>query len=166
MKPHGVTLKHRDLMEVWKSMFRIHVPIYTNLSAHLIANGRSQHLSCGSAWSFDNYSDHGVVNGDTERTHLIFDVPINTKLKQQLDKADILSGEINHNHLITIEDKSKAVNSYPGDIEIQNGITTLKRQGLGYDAIAQFLNKKKVPPKLASQKEWSAKMVESILNLK
>ena len=162
MKPGGVTLKHRDLMEVWKTMFRIHIPIYTNQDAVLISDGYAQHFSCGTAWSFDNYSDHGVVNGDTDRVHLILDVPFNPKLQQQIDQADIVQGEYSEKHLMVINDKSKSTPSYPGDKQVITGIEMLVRQGLSNHMIAQFLNDKKIPPKSATNNLWDENMVAAI----
>jgi hypothetical protein len=69
MRPAGVTLRHRDLGPVWQTMYRIHVPLVTNSGAFLISGQRSLHLRVGSAWTFDNQEEHGVVNGGEERVH-------------------------------------------------------------------------------------------------
>ena len=66
----GVTLAHTDSDEVWGDLHRVHVPLVTHPSAHLVVEGRAQHLAPGSAWTFDNQALHGFVNGPRTRTHL------------------------------------------------------------------------------------------------
>ncbi len=163
MKPNGVTLRHQDLMDIWKSMYRIHIPIFTNKDAVLVSNGFSQHFAKGFAWSFDNHSDHGVVNGNTTRTHLIIDVPFNEKLKQQLDSAEIISGEKNLENEQKITIKTNAVASYIGDIEMGKGIATLKARGLSHSAIADFINSKGLPTKSYNTKQWTESMISEFL---
>lgn len=80
MKPMGVSRPHVDGDPAWKAPFRIHVPITTNDEAFFLSEGRSKHIAVGEAWTFDNQVQHGVVNGNTVRTHLIMDVLPNAKL--------------------------------------------------------------------------------------
>ncbi|MCC6619793.1 MAG: aspartyl/asparaginyl beta-hydroxylase domain-containing protein [Deltaproteobacteria bacterium] len=75
MAPGGRSRLHTDDMPIWRSHHRVHVPIVTNPGARLVAGGRWIHLPVGQAWTFDNQSLHGAVNGDAPRTHLILDVP-------------------------------------------------------------------------------------------
>ena len=161
LKPNGVTLKHQDSMERWFDMYRIHIPIITNSGANLIVDNRSQHLATGFAWSFDNQADHGVVNGDEERVHLIFDVPFNTKLAQRIDEASCLEGSENSDHNRRIDQRNKAIPSYPGDEVIKNGIMTMRSQGASSAQIAGFMNSKSIPSKSYPVTPWTEEMVEN-----
>lgn len=86
-KPNGITRVHNDGQEAWKKTVRIHVPIITNDGAFLIAEEKAKHLAVGEAWSFDNQSQHSVVNGDSTRVHLIFDVNPNPNLAKLMTHA-------------------------------------------------------------------------------
>ena len=88
MKPMGVTRAHRDQAPAWKDLFRVHIPITTNPDAVLMSEKRAKHFPVGEAWTFDNQRMHGVVNGDSVRTHLIIDVPHNPKLYALLQAAE------------------------------------------------------------------------------
>jgi hypothetical protein len=87
MKPMGVSRPHVDARPAWKAHFRIHVPITTNDEAFFLSEGRSKHIAVGEAWTFDNQVQHGVVNGNTVRTHLIMDVLPNAKLDALLTNS-------------------------------------------------------------------------------
>jgi len=80
MKPMGVTRPHHDDDPAWYDPMRIHIPITTNDEAYLLSEKRAKHFPPGEAWTFDNQSFHAVVNGDSVRAHLIFDVLPNPKL--------------------------------------------------------------------------------------
>ncbi len=162
-KPNGVTLRHQDTIEKWKDMYRIHVPIYTNPGAFLIANKHSQHFSAGYAWSFDNQSDHGVVNGNEERSHLIFDVPYSEKMRQQYDDATFFKGQIDTLNLDLITNKTKEVKSYLGDDEMINAIKTLRQRGVNDSDIAVFFNSKEIPTKNHPVTAWDAQMVKNLV---
>ncbi len=162
MKPNGVTLTHQDVIEKWFDMYRIHIPIITNPGAHLIVDERSQHLAVGHAWSFDNQSDHGVVNGEHERVHLILDVPYSEKMAGQIDAADCLPGERVEQHVAKISGTQQAVSSYPGDDFMRNGIQTMRAQGSSSEQIAMFINSKKIPTKSYPVSLWDAEMVDSL----
>jgi len=162
MQPHGVTLTHQDSIEKWYDMYRIHIPIVTNPGAHLVVNQRSQHLESGYAWSFDNQADHGVVNGDHERIHLIFDVLYSDKIARQIDAADCLSGEIIESHVQKISQNSRAVESYPGDNFMKNGIQVMRQQGKTSSQIAAFINSKKIPTKSYPASVWDESMVDAL----
>ncbi|MBX2846958.1 MAG: aspartyl/asparaginyl beta-hydroxylase domain-containing protein [Acidiferrobacterales bacterium] len=162
MKANGVTLKHKDIIETWFEMYRIHIPIITNKEAHLIVNNYSQHLASGFAWSFDNQQDHGVVNGDEERVHLIFDVPYSDKMASQIDAATQLEGEKKESHIQRISQNVKAVASYPGDEFIKHGITTLVNRGASFAQIAEIMNAKHIPTKTYPVSKWDSKMVQEL----
>lgn len=87
MKPMGVSRPHVDDNPAWKTPFRVHVPLTTNDDAMLLSEKRGKHFDVGEVWTFDNQSEHAVVNGDTVRTHLIFDVQPNPKLRHLLENA-------------------------------------------------------------------------------
>ena len=162
LQPNGVTLKHQDTIETWFDMYRIHVPIITNSGAHLIVNEKSQHLDSEHAWSFDNQAEHGVVNGNKERVHLIFDVPFSDKVANQIDRADQLEGQKIDEHIDRISQTSKAVASYPGDEVIKGGILALQQQGATCAQIAQMLNAKKIPSKTYPISLWNEEMVADL----
>jgi hypothetical protein len=86
-KPNGITRVHDDGHEVWKKTVRVHIPIVTNDGAFLIAEKKAKHLAVGEVWSFDNQSQHSVVNGDSTRVHLIFDVNPNPNLSNLMTHA-------------------------------------------------------------------------------
>lgn len=159
LKPNGVTLLHQDLIKKWEDMYRIHIPIITNDGAFLIAGGKSQHFEVGSAWTFDNQSDHGVVNGNHERIHLIFDVPFSNKMSLIIDNAEYLSGKTIQKNIDEIEETSKVILSYPGDQVMQSAIKKLRANGANDSQIATFFNMKLIPSKSYPVKLWNSKMV-------
>jgi hypothetical protein len=95
MAPGGITHVHEDDHESWRRPVRIHVPITTNDGAFLLSEGRACHLSVGEAWTFNNQVQHAVVNGDTTRVHLIFDVHPNPKLAELMQGAAFEPGDVN-----------------------------------------------------------------------
>ena len=163
MEPDGVTLRHRDLMEQWRDLYRVHIPIITNPGAFLVSNNRSLHFAVGSAWSFDNFADHGVVNGPEERVHLIFDVRFSDRFAAMLDDATFIKGKEDIEHVKRISDKAAARQSYPGDKAIREAIDQLQERGMDNDGIADFLNSKQLPTKQYATTGWSAEMIHDFL---
>ncbi len=92
MKPLGLSRPHVDSAPEWEEPFRIHIPLATNDDAFLLSEGRAKHLAVGEAWTFDNQVMHGALNGNTVRTHLIFDVPDNPRLDALLHAAEFDPG--------------------------------------------------------------------------
>lgn len=162
-KAHGVTLIHTDLMDIWRDMYRIHVPITSNPEACLVAEDKVQHFEVGYAWTFDNHSNHGVVNGGTERVHLIFDVPFNPVLKRCIDAAKFFPGKDNPEYVQKIRQKDVAIASYAGDVVIRKGIGILRSQGLDDAQIADFMNSKGMPTKRRAETDWTATTVAEML---
>lgn len=159
MIANGVTKVHKDLNKVWEDMFRIHIPIITNNEAVLISDDRMVHFSPGHAWTFNNNAMHGVVNGHSERAHLIFDVPMNDRLKEQVDRADFIEGWGDADKLAIIRDEGKhTVSSYPGDNAMIETIRTLKSYGWDLEKIAEFLNGKGIPAKSYGNR-WSPEVI-------
>ena len=157
-----MTLRHQDVMDAWKDRFRIHVPIITHPGAYLVAGGRSMHFKAGHAWSFDNQSDHGVVNDGPERVHLIFDVDLTDVLKAQLDKAIHHRGTRIQAHLEKIGRKELASSSYPGDVAMLNGISSLRSKGHSYAKIAELCNAKGISTKRWAAAGWDEEMVKEL----
>ena len=160
---NGVTLRHRDIMPEWKDLYRVHVPIYTNPNAYLISNEYSQHYTTGYAWTFDNQADHGVVNGNEERVHLIFDVKYTEKMKLLIDSSDFFKGEIIEKNNKAITNKTKEKLSYLGDTTIKRAIITLRSRGIQDQDIAKFFNTKKIPSKFYPVKEWDSGMIQKLV---
>lgn len=93
MRPGGVSRVHIDFEETWHQTHRIHIPITSNDSCRLLSDYRSIHMPVGTAWSFDNQTLHGALNGGhTNRIHLIMDVPPNPNLDTQIARATIEPG--------------------------------------------------------------------------
>lgn len=159
--PNGVTLGHKDLREEWFDMFRIHIPLITNKGAFVIADEKSMHFEKGYAWSFDNQSLHGVVNGSKERVHIIFDVPFNPKLAECIDKADVLEGRYHKDHVAKIHETKRSISSYPGDDKIKQIILQLRSYKLTNQQIADYLNSKGIPTR-AYREKWNESAVASL----
>jgi hypothetical protein len=169
MEPNGLSQAHRDVIEIWKDMYRIHIPIQSNRRARLISDGYAQHLSPGHVWSFDNQSWHGVVNGAQERIHFIFDVKFNDTLARQLDRAEFVQGERREDLVRKIEAEKKSRSSYPGDQFMGDAVKRLREQGLDDQQIADAFNAKKLPTKryfTSNQRQkqvlWDASMIGDI----
>ncbi|AQA17229.1 hypothetical protein BST95_02325 [Halioglobus japonicus] len=169
MEPNGLTQAHRDMMAKWADMYRIHFPIQSNSRARLISDGYAQHFAPGHAWSFDNGSRHGVVNGSTERVHFIMDVKFNDTLKQQIDDAEFIQGEAREDLVRKIEAGKKDKASYPGDEFMRNALIQLRRRGMNDKQIANTFNAKKIPTRRyyiknrrEHVKKWNAAMVGEI----
>jgi kumamolisin len=92
-KPNGITRIHWDDDEAWCRTFRIHIPIISNPGAFLLAETRAMHFGVGEAWTFDNQSMHSVVNGDSQRVHMIIDVLPNPKLRALLEQGHFDPGQ-------------------------------------------------------------------------
>ncbi len=159
MKPFGVALKHVDLIEKWFDLYRVHIPIITNSEAALVSNEKSMHFSSGYAWTFDNQSEHGAVNGPEERVHLVMDVELSQKFMELIDNSTYFEGKVNQENLRRITDNSLIIPSYPGDIIIQAEVS--KYRNLGFDdiAISELFNAKGIPTKHSHQESWEEEMV-------
>ncbi len=162
MEPGGVSRKHRDLMSQWEDLYRVHIPIVTNPGAFLIASNRSMHFALGSAWTFDNFKDHGVVNGDGERLHLIFDVPLNEKMKRLIDEAEVLKGTEDMEHIKRISDPAPKKESYPGDPFMARTIDMLEKRLMSNKAISEYLNDEKIPTRIYARDGWNESMVAEL----
>ena len=162
MLPNGVSQIHQDLREEWFNLYRTHIPIITNQDAVLISNDRSMHLSAGEVWTFDNQSLHGVVNGNTERVHLIFDVPLNDTMASRIENAEFHEGVVNTEHNQVIRAKTRSIPSYPGDEAMKKTIMQLKSYKWDNAKIAEFLNSRSVPTRTYNMK-WTENEVSQLL---
>jgi hypothetical protein len=97
-KPNGVTQAHVDDHEVWNKTVRIHIPIVTNDGAFLMVDERAKHLEIGEVWTLDNQEWHAVVNGNSQRVHLAFDVNPNPKLAELMTNATFDPGVLDLDH--------------------------------------------------------------------
>lgn len=155
MIANGITKAHQDLNEAWRQLLRVHIPVTTNPDAVLISDNRVMHFAPGHAWSFDNYTFHGVVNGNSERVHLIMDFPLSDKLKRAMDEAEYLEGWQDDSKVAIINDKSNlGVASYPGDVEMMKVLETFKSYGWSIEQIADSLNAKGIPAR-GYNKKWT-----------
>jgi Aspartyl/Asparaginyl beta-hydroxylase len=72
MPGHFIASHKDEQPDNW--LYRVHVPITTNLSVFMITD-RAYHLEVGSAYRVDTRQLHAIVNhGDTPRIHFMFDV--------------------------------------------------------------------------------------------
>lgn len=169
MVPDGMTLEHEDEASEWEDMYRLHIPLETNPGALLISGERCMHFSKGHVWTFDNISNHGVVNGPEQRTHLIFDVPFNEKLAKALDRAVYLEGEpALPGDLEKIRRKKEEKKPYPGDQYIAKAIKHIRVTGLNDSAIAAAFNSMGIPTKQYARDKspddsigWDGEMIAS-----
>ena len=131
-KPNGITRVHDDGHEVWKKTVRIHVPIITNKDAFLIAEEYAKHLEVGEVWTFDNQSQHSVVNGNETRVHLIFDVNPNPKLAELMLNATFDPGVHDPDRwAITLGPRSGGDRIPPLMFAIGDPLTADEKQSLG-----------------------------------
>ncbi len=162
MRPNGVTLVHRDRMDAWVDKYRIHVPVTTNDGAYMVADGRSQHFEAGYAWSFDNQSRHGFVNGAEYRTHLICDVAFTDALATLIDGSEYLAGERHVEHLRAIMSGERGGASYPGDGAMLARLREWKTRGLSMEAMADALNAEGTPGRREGA-SWDASAIAAML---
>ncbi len=74
MAPGGEIKPHRDANPAAKWPHKIHVPLLTNNRVTFFVDGVGYHLPEGEAAEVNNMGIHAVRNeGDTDRTHLIFE---------------------------------------------------------------------------------------------
>lgn len=66
---------HIDAHPFFKSVHRIHIPIFTNPQCLFTVAGETIHMQEGEIWEINNDAKmHSVVNnGDTDRIHLLLD---------------------------------------------------------------------------------------------
>jgi cephalosporin hydroxylase len=168
MAADGIALEHVDETDVWRDMFRIHVPLITNSGSFLVANGKSMHFGAGAAWTFDNGARHGAVNGPAERVHLIFDVPFSEKLAARLDAAQWLEGDDIPSHVDAIRAWGRARVPYPGDHQVATLVASLRSLGINPERMAAGLNAMGLPVKAwrgaegEPEKPWTEDLIAAV----
>ncbi len=65
---------HIDSGGIYDIAHRIHIPITTNEDCKFIVGGESRHFKEGEVFELNNMVEHSVVNGDSDRIHLVFDI--------------------------------------------------------------------------------------------
>jgi hypothetical protein len=74
--PAGAAIApHTDLPPYFSKTLRIHVPVETNASVHMMAGGLCYSMQTGEVWVLNNSATHAVWNAHPtlSRTHLICD---------------------------------------------------------------------------------------------
>ena len=72
--PGGEARAHVDLNRYWWDRHRVHVPLRTDPSVEFLCGDARVHMSAGSAWVFDTWRQHNVINrSSAERIHLVID---------------------------------------------------------------------------------------------
>ena len=72
--PGGEATGHVDLNRYWWDRYRVHVPLRTDPSVEFRCGEARVHMPAGSAWVFDTWRAHNVVNNsNSERIHLVID---------------------------------------------------------------------------------------------
>lgn len=97
LEPDTFLHEHRDyvyLKEV--DRYRLHIPVVTNGSAHIIMPGKRVHMERGYLWTLDPKNTvHSACNfGSQARIHIMIDCYMNDNLKSlkenaQLDDSDV-----------------------------------------------------------------------------
>ena len=72
--PGGEATAHVDLNRYWWDRHRVHIPLRTDPRVEFRCGDDGVHMPAGSAWVFDTWRKHNVVNlSSSERIHLVFD---------------------------------------------------------------------------------------------
>lgn len=72
--PGGEATPHVDLNRYWWDRHRVHIPLRTDPSVEFRCGDAGVHMPAGSAWVFDTWRTHNVINpSSSERIHLVID---------------------------------------------------------------------------------------------
>lgn len=66
--------EHIDEAGIYKYAHRVHIPIITNEGCVFTIDGKDGRMSAGEIVEINNTVPHSVINGDTDRVHLIVDI--------------------------------------------------------------------------------------------
>lgn len=85
LEPKAFLWEHRDYAELNECpRLRLHVPLITNSSCHLIIGGQAVHMTTGYIWMLNPTERHGACNlGHQARYHLLLDIytcPLSAKM--------------------------------------------------------------------------------------
>lgn len=84
--PGGEATAHVDLNRYWWDRHRVHIPLRTDPSVEFRCGDTGIHMATGSAWVFDTWRNHNVVNpSSSERIHLVIDTIGSPALTELLD---------------------------------------------------------------------------------
>jgi uncharacterized protein (TIGR03032 family) len=84
--PGGEAHAHVDLNRYWWDRHRVHVPLRTDPSVEFLCGDARVHMPAGSAWVFDTWRNHNVINpSPVERIHLVIDTAGSDALTALLD---------------------------------------------------------------------------------
>jgi Aspartyl/Asparaginyl beta-hydroxylase len=89
--PAGATIApHTDLPPYFSKTLRIHVPVETNASVHMMAGGLCYSMQTGEVWVLNNSATHAVWNAHPtlSRTHLICDFLPSPALRELLRSGE------------------------------------------------------------------------------
>lgn len=84
--PGGEATAHVDLNRYWWDRHRVHIPLRTDPSVEFRCGEARVHMPTGSAWVFDTWRKHNVINpSSSERIHLVIDTVGSAALTALLD---------------------------------------------------------------------------------
>src|ERR1700730_13683745 len=89
--PAGASIApHTDLPPYFSKTLRIHVPVETNESVHMIAGGLCYSMQAGEIWGLNNNATHSVWNWQPtlSRAHLICDLLPSPALRELLRSGE------------------------------------------------------------------------------
>lgn len=75
--PYGRIAEHTDdadQMGIYAGAHRVHVSVTTNKDCMFYLNGEQLHMGEGDIVEIDNIGTHSVVNGGTDRIHIVMDI--------------------------------------------------------------------------------------------
>jgi len=88
--PRGEATAHVDLNRYWWDRHRVHVPLRTGPSVEFRCGDAGLHMPAGSAWVFDTWRTHNVINpSPSERIHLVIDTVGSTAMTALLDDRPV-----------------------------------------------------------------------------
>jgi hypothetical protein len=92
---------HIDLAPYFSKTLRIHVPVETNASVHMIAGGLCYSMQPGEIWVLNNSATHAVWNAHPTlaRTHMICDFLPSAALSELLRLGERNLGK----HLVHVD---------------------------------------------------------------
>jgi hypothetical protein len=86
----AIIAPHTDLPPYFSKTLRIHVPVETNASVHMMAGGLCYSMRTGEVWVLNNSATHAVWNAHPtlSRTHLICDFLPSPALRELLRSGE------------------------------------------------------------------------------
>lgn len=128
LEPKAFLWEHRDYAELNdRQRLRLHVPLITNPSCHLIIGGQAVHMTAGHIWMLNPTERHGVCNlGHQSRYHLLLDIYTCVNSAKLVANATL-----DHQSVITLP--------VPSAAEVQNAlVNAINLAKLGYSTSAEM----------------------------